>query len=65
MPRYEIRIAASPSEMLAAAVPEMRMIPLGEGTMLSGELRDHSDLQSVLARLSDMGVEIEEYRKHP
>lgn len=64
MPRYEIRIAAPASEILAAAVPELRVIPLAVGTMLAGELRDGSDLQSVLARLADMGIEVDEYRKY-
>jgi hypothetical protein len=63
VPRYEIRFASEASDALAAAVPEMRIVSTGSGTLLIGELRAHSELQSVLARLDDLGIEIDEYRR--
>ncbi|KQR45178.1 hypothetical protein ASF87_12995 [Microbacterium sp. Leaf161] len=63
MPHYEIRVAAPATEILVATVPEMLVISVSDGSLLVGELRDQSDLQSLLNRVSDLGIEVVEYRK--
>lgn len=63
MPHYEVRVTAPVTQLLIETVPEMLAITVGDGAMLVGELRDRSDLQSVLSRLDDLGVEVVEYRK--
>ena len=59
MARYEIRLPYALSENLADAFPELTAIQVAPAsTMLVGELRDQSDLQGVLARIADMGLDI-------
>ncbi|MFC4139237.1 MULTISPECIES: hypothetical protein [unclassified Microbacterium] len=64
MTSYEIRVPCAHSDVIVAAVPEMTVIPTGTSIMLLGELRDHAELQSILARLADLGLEVDEFRKH-
>jgi hypothetical protein len=62
--RYEIRLPYALSENLAEAFPELTAIQVAPAsTMLVGELRDQSDLQGVLARIADMGLDITEVRR--
>ncbi|MCS5736337.1 hypothetical protein [Herbiconiux daphne] len=64
MKRYEIRLPYALSDTLAAAFPEMDAVPLGpKTTILVGELRDQSELHGMIARLSELGLEITEVRQ--
>lgn len=64
--RYEIRIACALSGTIRAAFPELNAVQLSQdSTMLSGSVRDQSELHGLVARISDLGVEITEIRKQP
>jgi hypothetical protein len=64
--RYEIRLACALSETIRAAFPELDAVQLSEeSTVLSGVVRDQSELHGLVARLGDLGVEITEIRKQP
>lgn len=64
--RYEIRIACAVSDTIRAAFPEFDAVQLSpSSTVLSGLVRDQSDLQGLVARLGDMGIEITEIRTQP
>ena len=66
MTTYEIRLPYALSPNLAAAFPEMDAVQLGAATtILSGPLHDQSELHGLLARCSDMGLEITEVRQEP
>ena len=61
---YEIRIACPLSDTITAAFPEMHAVPLSPSvTMLSGPVRDQSQLHEFVARLADLGIEITEVRQ--
>lgn len=64
--RYEIRIACALSETIRAAFPELDAVQLTpSSTMLSGLIRDQSDLHGLVARLGDLGIDITEIRTQP
>lgn len=66
MKRYEIRLPYALSETLAAAFPEMEAVQLGSSTtILTGLLRDQSELHGLIARIADMGLDIIEVRQDP
>ncbi|GAB3120772.1 hypothetical protein [Glaciibacter psychrotolerans] len=61
MKRYEIRLPYALSPTLAAAFPEFDALPIAPSTtLLTGMLNDQSELQGILARIADMGLEIAE-----
>lgn len=64
MARYEIRLPYALSPNLAETFPELTAIQVSpSSTMLVGELRDQADLQGVLARIADLGLDITEVRR--
>lgn len=64
--RYEIRIACALSDTVRAAFPELDAVQLTpSSTMLSGLIRDQSELHGLVARLGDLGIEITEIRTQP
>lgn len=64
MARYEIRLPYALSDNLAETFPELTAIQVAPAsTMLIGELRDQADLQGVLARIADLGLDITEVRR--
>lgn len=57
---YEIVLSGAPSARLEAAFPELSRGTGPEGTLtLRGELRDQTELQSILNRAADLGLRIE------
>ena len=61
---YEIVLPHARSDRLAAAFPEFDCAGIaGERTVLVGELHDQTELHSVLARLADLGLEIDQVRR--
>lgn len=66
MQRYEIRLPYASSETLAAAFPGFEVVQVAPGqTLLTGALRDQSELHGLLARIADLGLEIIEVRREP
>jgi hypothetical protein len=64
MKSYEIRIACPLSETIRAAFPELTAVSLSPTvTMLSGPVKDQSQLHEFVARIADMGIEITEVRQ--
>jgi hypothetical protein len=64
--RYEIRIACAASDTIRAAFPEMDAVQLTpSSTVLSGLIRDQSELHGLVARLGDLGIDITEIRTEP
>ena len=64
--RYEIRIACALSDTIRAAFPELEAVQLSaSSTVLSGLIRDQSELHGFVARLGDLGIEITEIRTQP
>lgn len=64
--RYEIRIACALSDTIRAAFPELDAVQLTpSSTMLSGLIRDQSELHGLVARLGDLGIDITEIRTQP
>jgi hypothetical protein len=61
---YEIVLPYASSERLAAAFPEFACADVGRRrTVLVGELHDQAELHSVLARLADLGLELDQVRR--
>lgn len=57
---YEIVLSCAPTERLAAAFPELSSTAGSGGRMtLRGELRDQVELQSILNRAADLGLQID------
>lgn len=66
MTRYEIRLPYAISPLLRDAFPEMEAVQIASDlTLLIGDLRDQSELHSVIARLGDLGLDITEVRQEP
>ncbi|MET0932263.1 MAG: hypothetical protein ABWX56_01005 [Mycetocola sp.] len=64
--QYEIRIACALSDTIRAAFPELDAVQLSPtSTVLSGLIRDQSELHGLVARLGDLGIEITEIRTQP
>ncbi|MGO4103996.1 hypothetical protein AB4Y63_08585 [Leifsonia sp. YAF41] len=64
--RYEIRIACALSETIRAAFSELRAVELSPtSTLLTGDIRDQSELHGILARIADLGIDITEVRTQP
>ena len=64
--RYEIRIACALSDTIRAAFPELDAMQLAPAsTLLSGIIRDQSELHGLVARLGDLGIDITEIRTQP
>jgi hypothetical protein len=62
--RYEIRLPYALSPILQDAFPEMEAVQIApDETLLNGELRDQSELHSLIARLGDLGLDIAEVRQ--
>jgi hypothetical protein len=60
---YEIRIACGLSETIRSAFPELRAVELSPtSTLLTGDVRDQSELHGLLARIGDLGIDITEVR---
>jgi hypothetical protein len=61
---YEIVLPYAASERLAAAFPEFACADVaGSRTVLVGELRDQAELHAVIARLADLGLELDQVRR--
>ena len=61
--RYEFIIRGSVSEDVMAALPELSSTPYPTGgTILFGPVQDESDVSSLLARFSDLGLSVVEMR---
>ena len=66
MKQYEIRIACPLSDTIIASFPELHAVQLSPRvTMLSGPVRDQSQLHEFVARIGDLGIEITEIRQQP
>jgi hypothetical protein len=64
--RYEFIIRGSVSEDVMAGLPELSSTPYPTGgTVLFGPVRDESDVSSLLARFSDLGLSVVEMRRLP
>jgi hypothetical protein len=64
MKRYEFRVPCALSDTLAAAFPELDAVQIGPATtMLTGEIRDQSELHGMIARIGDLGLELLEVRQ--
>ena len=64
MVTYEIVLPHARSDRLAAAFPEFDCAGVSrERTVLVGELHDQAELHSVLARLADLGLELDQVRR--
>jgi hypothetical protein len=64
--QYEIRIACGLSEAIFSTFSEMRAVELSPtSTLLTGEMRDQSDLHGLLARIADLDIDIIEVRAQP
>ncbi len=64
MVTYEIVLPHARSDRLAAAFPEFDCAGVArERTVLVGELHDQAELHSVLARLADLGLELDQVRR--
>lgn len=58
---YEIRVPHAASDLLRQAFPELAIVPIAENaTLLIGLVRDQSELHGILARISDLGLDIVE-----
>src|SRR3954454_18634162 len=58
MQRYRIVVRGVLSERLAAVFDGMSLEAAGENTALVGPVRDQSQLQGLIARAGDVGVEL-------
>jgi len=64
--RYEFIIRGSVSDDVMAALPELSSTPYPTGgTILFGPVQDESDVSSLLARFSDLGLSVVEMRRLP
>ncbi len=64
--RYEFIIRGSVSDDVMAALPELSSTPYPTGgTVLFGPVQDESDVSSLLARFSDLGLSVVEMRRLP
>ncbi|MCS0499604.1 hypothetical protein [Protaetiibacter mangrovi] len=64
MVTYEIVLPYARSDRLAAAFPEFACADLArQRTVLVGELHDQAELHSVLNRLADLGLELDQVRR--
>lgn len=64
MVTYEIVLPHARSDRLAAAFPEFECAGVArERTVLVGELHDQAELHTVLARLADLGLELDQVRR--
>jgi len=64
--RYEFIVAGSLSEADEAELPELSCAPYPTGgTTLFGQVQDESDVLTVLARISGLGLPVIEMRRLP
>lgn len=64
--RYEFTIASRLSETATAAFPELKVSERpGSGTTLYGPVIDRSHLDGLLARFSDLGLELVDMHRLP
>jgi len=64
--RYEIRINCALSETIRSAFSDLRAVELSpDSTLLTGDIRDQSELHGLLARIADLGIAITEIRAQP
>lgn len=64
MVTYEIVLPHARSDRLAAAFPEFECSGVArDRTVLVGDLHDQAELHSVLARLADLGLELDQVRR--
>jgi hypothetical protein len=64
MVSYEIVLPHARSERLAAAFPEFSCrTDDDDHLIMRGELRDQTELHSVLGRVADLGLEIDAVRR--
>jgi hypothetical protein len=64
--RYEFIIRGSVSDDILASLPELSATPYPTGgTVLFGPVQDESDVSSLLARFSDLGLSVVEMRRLP
>jgi hypothetical protein len=59
MVTYEIVLPHAHSQRLAAAFPEFACHDEVDRTVMRGDLRDQTELHTVLARVADLGLEID------
>jgi hypothetical protein len=64
--RYEFIVRETVPADVALELPELRgtCYPTG-GTSLFGPVRDEADVETLLARLSDLGLAVVEMRRLP
>jgi hypothetical protein len=60
---YEIRIKGRLDDALAQSIGEFSQSVQPSETVLRGHIVDQSELQGVLARLQDLGLELLELRR--
>lgn len=60
---YSICVAGHLGRITRAAFPEMSCEAHGASTVLSGEVKDPSELYGILARLEALGLEIIDLRR--
>ncbi len=53
---YRLTVEGELGDNMASAFPRMTLRPSAGTTTLTGEMRDQSELQAVLRRLSDFGL---------
>lgn len=64
--RYEFVVEGRISETVQAALPEVESTSCRLGaTALYGSLKDQSDVMTVIARISDLGLSLVEMRRLP
>jgi hypothetical protein len=63
--RYEICVRGSLGETIRSAFPALRAQAHGQDTVLTGPLRDQSELHGVLAEIEALGLELLEVRRLP
>jgi hypothetical protein len=64
--RYEFIVRGSVSDDVMADLPDLSSTPYPTGgTVLFGPVRDESDVSSLLARFSDLGLSVVEMRRLP
>lgn len=64
--RYEFVVAATVSDAVRSAFPELSTVPgpVG-GTVFFGPVRDRSEIDGLLARFADLGLAVIEMRQLP
>ncbi len=64
--RYEFTVSSRMSEMALAAFPELQLSAApSAGTTLFGPVVDRAHVDGLLARFSDLGLEVVDMRRLP